>query len=241
MLLRRAAALLLLAATPSPQPCQGRPCTSADFLAGAGELHQLKTELVAAIRQFTEAAAGSYGDEGRLLSPALDAMQRALDSWDRAIAVYESAARSAPNTADVRTALGSVYLDRSRFREALTEFAAAARMDPRRADIHVLSAMAYEVAGDSTNASAELEKAVSLAPADLATLYRLAKTFAGGDSPKAVQAQRRVDVANLVSRGRDSPSVQFDRVGLMRQPAGVAPIFPPQRYVAGFRLLDSGR
>src|SRR5947207_11292882 len=88
--------------------------------------HQRKVEFVAALRQFAESAGGSYGDEGPRLPSALDAAQRALESWDHSIAIVESTARSAPGDADARAALGSIYLDRARIQEALKELAAAA-------------------------------------------------------------------------------------------------------------------
>jgi tetratricopeptide (TPR) repeat protein len=217
------------------------PCaaTGQDLWEGVNELHQLKTGFVDTLRRFAESAAGSYGDEGVLLAGELDAAQRALEAWDRAIATYEDASRPARSSSDAHAALGSVYLDRSRTGEALAEFKAAARLDPRRIDVHILSAMAYELAGDARNASAERDKAAALTPHDMASLYLAAAARADEDSPAAIEAQRRVDAAHL-SADPTMP-LQFNRAGLLRQPAGAAPIFPPQRYVAGFRLIDKGR
>jgi len=123
----------------------------------------------------------------------------------------------------------------------LTAFAAAERMDSRRPDVYGLAAMAYELTGDSESAAMQLEKAATLTPQDPATLYRLAKALADNDSQKAVTAQRQVDAAYLKPSETESAPVQFDRVGLLRQIGGVAPIFPPARYVAAFRLFDGGR
>jgi tetratricopeptide (TPR) repeat protein len=248
MLVREAAALLLLSvaappaiAAQAPALCAGRACSSTDLWAGVNELHRLKIEFVDALRRFAEAVSGSYGDEGASLTPELDAVQRALESWDRAILAYEAQARAAASTADARAALGSVYLDRSRIPNALAEFAAASRIDSRRGDVYELTAMAYEVSGDVAGTIAALEKAATLAPQDLVTLYRLATVLAGADSPRAAAAQRQVDVAHLLTLDTDRSSIQFDRVGLLRQASGVAPIFPPERYVTAFRLFDSGR
>ena len=247
MAFREAAALLLLSfAAPSvvsaqsPSLCEGRACTSTDIQAGLSDLHRLKIEFVDALRRFAEAVSGSYGDEGSRLSPELEAAQRALESWDRAIVAFEAKARSAAGSADTRIALGSAYLDRARVRDALTEFSAAERMDSRRPDVYGLAAMAYELAGDSASAAMQLEKAATLTPQDPATLYRFAKALAEKDSQKGLTAQRQVDAAYLKLSETESPPVQFDRVGLLRQVAGVAPIFPPARYVAAFRLFDDG-
>jgi len=248
MRLREAAALLLLSAAPprasAAQPaalCDGRACTSADHWTGANDLHQLKVAFVDALRRFAEAASGSYGDEGASLRSTLDAAQRALESWDRGIVAYESRARSALVTADARAALGSVYLDRARIRDALTELTAAARIDPRRADVYELTAMAYELAGDSSNAVSSLEKAGAIEPQNLVTLYRIARAVAGDSSQKAVDAQRRLDATHLASSAGDTSPLQFDRAGLLRQTSGVAPIFPPAHYVAAFQEIERGR
>jgi tetratricopeptide (TPR) repeat protein len=210
-----------------------------DFWAGVGELQQFKTSFVATLRTFAQSASGSYGDEGRLLSPQLDDIQRALESWDRALARFEAAAHIAPGNVDARAALGAAYLDRLRTRDALTELGAAARLDPRRADVHELLATAHELAGDRARAIAELEQATAIAPRNLASLSRLATLLAQTDSPRAADAQQRVDAAFQATS--DAEALTFYRVGLVRQPAGVAPIFPPQRYVAGFRLIEGAR
>jgi tetratricopeptide (TPR) repeat protein len=247
MRVRIAVALLLLsnavvpAVAQPPARCDGHACTPADIQTGVNELQPLKVEFVDALRRFAEAISGSYGDEGSRLPSALEALQRALESWDRAIAGLEVKARTAGGGADVHVALGSVYLERARVRDALTEFAAAARADPRRADVHVLTATAFDLTGDAANATSALEKAAAVVPRDLATAYRLAKALAGDQSPKASAAQARVDALHLALPEIDGAPLQFERVGLLRQAPGVAPIFPPQRYVAAFRLIDRGR
>jgi tetratricopeptide (TPR) repeat protein len=233
-----AALLVLLVADPPGVAAQPAP---ADLRAGVNELQPLKIEFVDALRRFAEAVSGSYGDEGRQLSSALEAAQRALDSWDRAITGFEAKARAAGGGADVHVALGSVYFERARVRDALTEFAAAARADPRRADVHVLTAMAYGLTGDAAQAVAALERGAAIAPRDLGTAYRLAGALAGDQSPKGSAAQARVDALHLALPEIDGAPLQFERVGLLRQAPGVAPIFPPQRYVAAFRLIDRGR
>jgi tetratricopeptide (TPR) repeat protein len=249
MVRKPAAAVLMLlsvvvppaVAAQSPAACEGRRCTSTELWAGVSNLHRLKIEFVDALRDFAEAVTGSYGDEGSRLSPALEAAQRALEAWDRAIVEYEAKARASAASADARIALGSVYLDRARMRDALTEFAVAERMDSRRPDVYGLAAMAYELTGDSESAAMQLEKAATFTPQDPATLYRLAKALADNDSQQAITAQRQVDAAYLKPSETGNAPVQLDRVGLLRQVGGVAPIFPPARYVAAFRLFDGGR
>jgi tetratricopeptide (TPR) repeat protein len=189
-----------IASAQPPLACDGRACTPEDFRAGVNQLHELKNGFVAALRQFAEAAAGSYGDEGPRLRTSLDAVQRSLDAWDAAIARYEAAAQSATPTADLHAALGAVYLDRLRARDALRELAAANRLDPRRADTHDLSAAAYVFVGNAQGAQTEVDRA----------------------------------------RAIDATTAPATRAALLRQAAGVAPIFPPALYVDGFRRLERG-
>jgi tetratricopeptide (TPR) repeat protein len=185
-----------------PTACDGRACTPEDFRAGVNQLHELKNDFIAALRQFAEAAAGAYGDEGPRLRTSLDAAQRSLEGWDAAIARYESAARTATPTADLHVALGTVYLDRLRARDALRELASADRLDPHRSDVHELSAAAYVFVGDAQGAHTEIDRA------------------------------HAIDAATAVA----APT----RAALLRQAAGVAPIFPPALYVDGFRHLERG-
>src|SRR5665213_2217405 len=72
-------------------PCANQACTSAELWASAASLHQLKNEFVGTLRDFVEAAVGSYGDEGPLLLSTIHAAQQSLASWDQAIAAYEVA------------------------------------------------------------------------------------------------------------------------------------------------------
>jgi superkiller protein 3 len=228
------AAVVLAVAVPCETAAQSTP----DFWAGVNDLHRLKTAFVDALRSFAESAAGSYGDEGAALSRDLANVQTSLDSWDRAIAAYESTSRAATRSADAHAALGAAYLDRFRLSDAIAELTAASRLDAHRADIHALNAMAYEATGDSRRARAERDAAAADAPSEVVAVYLAAAIRADEDSPEAHDAQRRVDATHSAA---DNAPIQFDRVGLVRQVPGTAPIFPPQRYVSGFRLIEGGR
>src|SRR3954470_21969780 len=48
----------------------------------ATQIHEIKNQFVDAIRQFTEAAAGRFGDEGPRLRSTLDAAGAALARWN---------------------------------------------------------------------------------------------------------------------------------------------------------------
>jgi tetratricopeptide (TPR) repeat protein len=211
----------------------------------ATRIHQHKDAFVATLRDFAIAAAGSYGDEGPQLLPLLDAAGRALTSWDQAIGVYETALRTTPPTSDLHATLGSVYLDRSRVQDALREFAEAAHLDGQRADVHELSGLAYEMLDDEPGAAHEFERAVALAPSDLAVAYNLARALLStSEKEQARKIEQRLDSSMpraAEAWSTDEPTIRFDRIGLFRQSAGIAPIFLPQIYVRGFRLLAAGR
>ncbi len=210
----------------------------------AAPIHQRKLQFVAALRAFTEAQSGTFGDEGPLLRAAIDAMDAALTAWDAAIAGFEArAARLAPD-ADVDVAVASVYLDRLRVADALRQLAAAERHDDRSADIYVARALAIDQAGPTPAATAALRTAASLAPDDPATAYLLAQhERAQGRQAEAGDALRRF--TRVLSRRRAASTAAdaapFARIDLLRETAGVAPLFPVPAYAAGYARLAEGR
>jgi tetratricopeptide (TPR) repeat protein len=212
--------------------------------AGAAQVHQRKNEFVAALRQFAESAAGSYGDEGSRIVSSLDAMSGALLGWDAAIRAFELTAGGAGHSADFHVALGSVYLERSRVQDALREFAAAGQLDPRRADAQELAAMAYDLAGDPAAAARALEHASMLDARNPVTWYNLSQHLERlGQQNKAQDARHAFQhlQSELPQAQGGIPAIRFERVNLLRQVAGVAPIFPPLLYAPGLQFLTAGR
>ncbi len=229
----------VLAAGQSPRRCEGRACTSADLWAGVNDAHALKNQFVDALRAFAEAASGSYGDEGVRLQIQIDAIQQSLDAWDAAVAAYADQAAST-QTAEAHAALGTMYLDRLRAHDAVREFTAAARLDPRRPDVIQMSATALEFAGDTRGAASALERARTLAPADVATLYDLSVRYLELNQPAMARALQ-TRLASLDEPSAQSADHMFARAGLLRQVADVAPIFLPEIYTPAARLLELGQ
>ena len=216
----------------------------------AAQIHEIKNTFVAGVRQFTEAVAGTFGDEGPKLSVSLDVMRRTLAEWDAAIRAYEAAMAALPgstDSAEVHAALGTVYLDRDRRDDALREFASAARLDARRADVHNLSALAFASSGRPAEAAAALRRALALDPGNPFTRYALAQQL--NKPPDS----RRDEAADTLRRFQESewprlrtqrgsqPSAPFERVSLLRQVSGVSPIFPLHAYRTGFSRLLAGQ
>jgi tetratricopeptide (TPR) repeat protein len=250
-LFRRSMIAALLTAThvvagaaQTAQGCLARPCEPAgNVWVAAAQIHQLKNEFVGAIRQFTEAVAGTFGDEGSRVATSLDAMRVALDRWEEAIRAYQGAIDAASEKAEVHLALGSVFLDRNRAGDALREFGSAGRLEPQRVDVYTLTALAYDVADNPAKAAEALRKASTLDADNPITSYLLAQHLARVDqTEQADEALRNFDRARqrMMQSGTAPAAAPFERVSLLRQAAGVAPILPPARYNGGFKLLATG-
>jgi tetratricopeptide (TPR) repeat protein len=240
------------AAQSAPPACAGRECVTAPDHATASDqlwaaatlIHQHKNEFVDALRQFAESVAGSYGDEGSRILSSLDAMRGALLDWDAAIGTYRMTAGAAGNSADLHVALGSVFLERSLVQDALAEFAAAGRLDPKRADVQELAAMAHDLAGNPAAAASALEHACALDAHNPATWYNLSRHLALLEQQgRARDAQRSfLRLPPELPQGQGgTPAIQFERVSLLRQAAGIAPIFLPVLYAPGLQHLTAGR
>src|SRR5262245_17220600 len=111
---------------------------------------QAKDAFVEGLAQLINVIDGTVGDEGPPLTAAVEAMTRGLAEWDARIVGVESGFRAdvttapPPAAARMRATLGTVYLERGRIDDALTQFAAAAELDPTLAQVHLLRALAYE-------------------------------------------------------------------------------------------------
>lgn len=237
-------------AAQSAAACNTPECANRDRLwAPAAQIHDIKNQFVAGVRQFTEAVTGTFGDEGSKLSASLDVMRRTLAQWDAAVRAYEAMVAALPGSnvsAEGRVALGTVYLDRDRRADALREFAAAARLDARRSDVHALSALAFALDGKPAEAAEALRRASRLDGGNPLTFYALAQQLdkTSGGREEAVAALRRFQESEWprLRRERGSqPTAPFERVSLLRQVAGVSPIFPLHTYRAGFARLLVGQ
>jgi tetratricopeptide (TPR) repeat protein len=204
-------------------------------------IFERKQAFVAAIRQFSISIAGRFGDEGRRLNVDIDTMAAALAAWDESIATFEKGLRGRRLDADDYVALGSVQLDRHRLADAVRSFAAATKLDSTRADLHVLVAMAHALSGQRADATRALTRAAALEPGNVVVRYELARAAMEAGSPPGstpvFTAFHELAARTLAAGG----SVALTRPALVRQTAGVAPIFPPAPYVAAFAALASGR
>ena len=224
-----AAVLVVLSAAPAAaQPPQ--------------DIFERKQAFVAAIRQFSISIAGRFGDEGRRLRADVDAMEAALREWDRAIAAFESALRGGRLDADAYIALGSVQLDRHRVQDAVRSFSAAAKLAPKRAEIHELIAMAHGLAGQPSAATRALARAAALRPDDVVVRYELARyameSDAASRSPAVFTAFQNAAARHLAS---GAVAVTFSRAGAVAPDRRRRTDLSPAPYVAAFGALMDGR
>jgi tetratricopeptide (TPR) repeat protein len=130
-----------------------------------------------------------------------------------------------------------VYLERGRFDDALTQFTAAAELDPSLAQVHVLRGLAYERSNRSAEAAAAYRAALQANPADAASAYLVLRSEPS--TPAALETlraavTRRIDSATTSSSG-------FPVADLLDDASVSAPMFAPAAYGSAFTLIRQGR
>ena len=207
------------------------------------DIFERKQAFVAAVRQFSISIAGRFGDEGRRLRADVDAMEAALREWDQAIAAFETALRRWPPRRGLPTPRWVP--------SSWTAIACRTRCDrsarrpswPRSARTFTNSlAMAHGLAAQPAEAVKALERAATLQPDNAVVRYEIARyAMDAGTAPGSTAAFAAFQRAAARQLASGTGSVTFARPGLLRQTAGVAPIFPPAPYVAAFAALMAGR
>jgi tetratricopeptide (TPR) repeat protein len=250
---------LLLAAVPPvfaqvPAECATAECAAAGLQSHssssklwteAAAIHGLKLEFVDALQRFTRAQAGTFGDEGKALLESLASMTAALERWEAGVRALQANADRLQPSADLHVVVATVLLDAQRASDALRELDAADRLNGGRADVHTMRALAYGLTNRPLDAVRAWRAAAAISPDDPTIFYRLAHALAAlhrGDD--AVEARRNLHQALARSSEAGKPAdtrAPFQRIDLLRQVAGAAPIFPQGRYGAGYAALYQGR
>jgi tetratricopeptide (TPR) repeat protein len=245
---------LSVASAQAPAECPTSECAGAGRSSSpadsriwrdAASIHTLKLNFVEALQRFTRAQAGTFGDEGADLLASAASMRETLERWDRAVAQFQADANRAVSAGPVRIAVATVLLDRHRIEDALRELSAAERDDDRRAEVHTLQALAYGVLDKPGDAARALRRALAINPDNPAALYALAQQLTRLEQPvEATRVRRDLQSAlgkrDATSKGIQPDAAPFERVDLLRQVAGVAPIFPQARYADGYAALRTG-
>ena len=202
-----------------------------------------------ALVQFHQALRGAYGDEGPQLTEHLDTMTAALAAWDKEIRDAETQLRPRLKGADAATALqahtilASLYLERSRFADALREFDADIKIDPARSAFHRYKGLIYQATAKPAEAAGAYRTAWLRDPNDPQNAYRLivnrAPATTAAQIAQAVAMLGRVE-SELVRRVRTSVASPFRTVQAIDDDAGGAIAFVPPAYARGFGLLQRG-
>lgn len=209
-----------------------------------GQTADPRGDFLNALGQFSLALDGTYGDEGRRLSDALDGMAAALSQWDASIQSREHAmaadiAGATPQlAARMHLALGGLYLDRLRVAAALKELAAARVSDPALPEVPLFQWLMHaQMTGDKAAATESLQAAHALSLKDPARTYLLARQLIAND-----QREAGLELLQQVrhSSAQTTATAPFIRVDLVREVSGIDPFLPPVSYAEGFAALQRG-
>ena len=211
----------------------------------AAGAHQIKLQFVDAFQRFVRAQAGTFGDEGAALTESVAAMRASLARWDQSIAQIRGRVSQLLREADAHVALATVWLDRHRLENALQEVNRAERIANDRVDVYTLKSLALAALGRTEESARALKRAAAIDSSNPTTYYRLARlqmqlqrTNDASDAWRGLErALERPPAAGRDGDGRIAP---FERVDLLRQTAGIAPVFPQPRYADGMSALRSG-
>ena len=209
-----------------------------------------KAEFFSALGQFSLALDGVHGDEGALLIAALESMAGTVTRWDGVIESYERRMASEigtagpPLAARMHVALASEYLDRGRVVDALTELAAARKLDPASADAPLLQGLASShLLNDHKAATEALRSAATTGQADPARTYLLARHLARvGELDASLEALRRFESLSkdASQEGALQSRSPFIRLGIVQETPGIEPFLPPVLYAEGFASVQRG-
>jgi tetratricopeptide (TPR) repeat protein len=247
------AAAVLSAQEPTAE-CPTSPCVEPSRVASpavaqlwrdASSVHQIKLQFVDAFQRFVRAQAGTFGDEGLELTTAVAAMRESLSRWDQSIGQLQTRVRRTPREAEAHVVLATVWLDRHRLQEALDELRAAEFVATDRADVYRLRALALAALDRTPEAASAIGRASALEPDNPAGRYLLARYRAQPQRSDATAEAWR-DVVRVLQRARTGARndagglAPFERVGLLRQSSGIAPIFLQSRYAAAMPAIRAG-
>ena len=207
-------------------------------------VYRQKQVFVGAVRDLSISLTGRFGDEGRRLRSDVDALEAALRGWDQSIAAFETAPQGGPRWTPMRRRpWARSTWTATACRTPLRAFDAAAKLAPRRADVHQFAAMVHGLAGPPRRGPA----GAAAGPGHPARRRRhqvrdraLHDGSWARPSPAATVFTSFHQAALKQLSGPQHVEAPFSRPGLLRQTAGVAPLFPPAPYVAGLRAPDEG-
>jgi tetratricopeptide (TPR) repeat protein len=230
-------------------PCVGDDCSAVreHITVAAAEIGRDRDRFVAALRELIRSLWGTYGVDAPAETASVQDMAENLGRWDRAIRTYRTLLLDAAGEgSDAHVALAAVYLERGNADMGLKEALAASAVDPARPDAYILQGLAFDLAKRPGDAADAFAKASKVDARRAAGTYGLAeRLIAIGDEAGATAALQRFEAGQPQDAlqelsGSRAPPAPFVRAGLLRQPAGIAPMFAPSAYARAFQLLAAG-
>jgi tetratricopeptide (TPR) repeat protein len=189
-------------------------------------------EVKAAVLELAGATAGTFGDEGARILPAVDALERAVGRWDATLeALAESARRSGARDGQTHLALSAAYLHRGRAAEALVAAETALAAAPQDPAVHRQRGLALEALGRTVESVGAFERAWTLGSQDGGTAFL---AFRAADD--AARATRAFSVAHEQCLAAPAPLIHasFD---LLDATISDTPLLPPSIYARGYAHL----
>jgi len=169
-----------------------RAVVTAAILAIPAVASAQRQAFVDAVAELAQATEGVYGDEGPRVGPALDAMSRALDTWDGRLESLEEVARGMPLVPLAIYRRGFEQLAGGELRPAIAELRRAASTDPlvtgSPSEARRVQGLVYWAESKFDKTIEQLEAAIRLNPVDERSRLALSRvlTSAGRD----IDAQR---------------------------------------------------
>jgi tetratricopeptide (TPR) repeat protein len=127
--------------------------------------------------------------------------------------------------------------------DPLKQLESGIRLEPQRADLHLLRGLILEASGKSPEADAEFRQAWRLSPSNPVTAYHVFRRAAkNGDAQEMQRARESLAAAYRTllqdkSRTKASP---FSDVNVVRAGATDSPVLPPVAYAPGYDLIARG-
>ena len=200
------------------------------------------------LSEFTAAIAGTYGDEGTRVGPALDKMAGGLVQWDREIQAVETdvaaGGRDATPAVAVRlhTELARRYAQRGRLSDALRQLDAAISLDALAPAAHLLRAQLLDAASGAAEAGEAFRIAWTGNRRDPVVAYYVLRHAATIDQQEVTDARDTLLAAYraLADGGAQQKSAPFSAIDPLQQGRGEVPDVAPAIYRQGYARLAGG-
>jgi tetratricopeptide (TPR) repeat protein len=211
--------------------------TLALLLCVAAPASAQKSAFVDALIDFHSALFGTWGDEGPVVTAALDRMAVALDAWEREQS--QAVAGQGRGTPADRALLHAEHLQLEAALAAMKEAVAA---EPARAPLHVYLGRLHDALGQRAEAAAAFQTARALDPSDPVAAYLAGLDLMERAAADGGQITLTPVLATLMQAAdRRGPRPLVPHFALVEDLSAPARVFAPPAYEEGFALITRRR